>query len=481
MANTPNVGLPTMDPNVLQPSIPFNTAMQLLDAVAQIVVVATANTPPSTTASDVGKVYLIDSAPTGAWAGRAGQLALCTAPSLWAYLTPRVGWYADIGGGLKRLSSSGWVTVGGSSGDYVNRAGDTMTGQLNAPKVYSSGDLVAVLTAYAQQFQARFAKGQDGQADQIEGWLLQTVDADGNSLGGIYVNASGLSLVNNKGGIWNQAQLLNNGQILLNGWEPQGRNLLINAEMQINQRMFAGGALAAGVYGYDRWKAGSGGCNVSVDGSGLITHTSGPLVQIVKKPSGVYGGNVTLSVQDPSGTINVSVGGVTGVITAGSGRRSVTLAIPSSGSGNLTVQLTATNVTYRLPQLERGSAASAFDYRPEPVEMEYCKRYYEKSYPEAVKAGTATAEGYVNWFFNLSGNAMSYMVPFQVTKAGTPAVTLYSHETGAAGKVRDVQAGVDVEARVGGQGPAGFRNYFVPNSSPTSLNVGHQWVAEAEL
>lgn len=260
-----------------------------------------------------------------------------------------------------------------------------------------------------------------------------------------------------------------------------GRNMLINSEMLINQRGFAGGALAAGAYGYDRWKAGSGGCNVSVNGSGVITHTSGPLVQIVEAPSGVYGGNVTLSVQDPSGSIDVSVGGVTGTITAGGGRRGVTLAIPSSGSGNLTVQLTATNVTYRLPQLERGAAASAFDYRPQPVEIEHCKRYYEKSYPGAVKAGTATSEGYVNWFFNISGNGMSYMVPFQVSKAGTPAVTLYSHETGAAGKVRDVQAGVDVEARVGGQGPAGFRNYFVPNSSPTALNVGHQWVAEAEL
>ncbi|MET0549721.1 MAG: DUF2793 domain-containing protein [Xanthomonas sp.] len=410
MANTPNVGLPTMDPNVLQPSIPFNTAMQLLDAVAQIVVVATANTPPSTTNSDVGKVYLIDSAPTGAWAGRAGQLALCTAPSLWAYLTPRVGWYADIGGGLKRLSSSGWVTVGGGSGDYVNRAGDTMTGQLNAPKVYSSGDLVAVLTAYAQQFQARFAKGQSGQADQTEGWLLQTLDADGNSLGGIYANASGLSLVNNKGGIWNQVQLLNNGQILLNGWAPQGRNLLINADMQINQRAFGGGALAAGAYGYDRWKAGSGGCNVSVDTSGVITHTSGPLVQIVESPPGVYGGNVTLSVQDPSGSINVSVGGVTGTIAAGSGRRGVTLAIPSNGSGNLTVQMTATNVTYSLPQLERGGAANAFEYRLKSTELQLCQRYYER-------------RGLFSTAYNQANQTIDTDVPFAVPKRTSPAIT----------------------------------------------------------
>lgn len=260
-----------------------------------------------------------------------------------------------------------------------------------------------------------------------------------------------------------------------------GKNLLINADMQVNQRVFGGGALAAGVYGYDRWKAGSGGCNVSVSSAGVITHASGPLVQVVESPPGVYGRNVTLSVEDPSGSIAVSVGSVSGTITAGSGRRGVTLAISSGGSGNLTVQLTATNVTYRLPQLERGNTATAFEYRPAAVEVILCKRYYEKSYPRTVKAGTVTEVGYVNWFFDLSANGMSYMVPFQVEKAGTPAVTLYSPTTGAAGRVRDVNAGVDVAASVGGQGPSGFRNYYQPQARPSSLNLGHQWVAEAEL
>lgn len=55
------------------------------------------------------------------------------------------------------------------------------------------------------------------------------------------------------------------------------KNLLINGDFAINQRSFAGGALAAGVYGYDRWKAGTGGCNVTLSGS-VLTHTSGPLV-----------------------------------------------------------------------------------------------------------------------------------------------------------------------------------------------------------
>ncbi|WP_019303607.1 DUF2793 domain-containing protein [Xanthomonas oryzae] len=112
---TPNLGIPTMDANLLQPSIPFNTAMQLLDAVAHIVIVDTLSAPPATSAADQGKVYLIGDAPTGAWVGRAGQLALCTAPSLWIFITPKMGWYADLAGRLSRLGQSGWVPLGGSS------------------------------------------------------------------------------------------------------------------------------------------------------------------------------------------------------------------------------------------------------------------------------------------------------------------------------------------------------------------------------
>lgn len=37
---------------------------------------------------------------------------------------------------------------------------------------------------------------------------------------------------------------------------PGIRNLLINGDMLINQGSFAGGALGAGIYGYDRWKGG---------------------------------------------------------------------------------------------------------------------------------------------------------------------------------------------------------------------------------
>ena len=52
-----------------------------------------------------------------------------------------------------------------------------------------------------------------------------------------------------------------------------GRNMLINCGIPINQRGFVGGSLAEGVYGYDRWKAGAGGCNFSINqSSGVFSH-----------------------------------------------------------------------------------------------------------------------------------------------------------------------------------------------------------------
>jgi len=191
-----------------------------------------------------------------------------------------------------------------------------------------------------------------------------------------------------------------------------GQNLLFNAEGRINQVAFAGGALAAGVYGYDMWKAGAGGCNVSVDSTGLFSHVSGPLVQVVEAPNGVFGLPVTLSVEDPTGSISVSVGGVTGVITAGGGRRGVTLAIPS-GSGNLTVQLTATGATYRRPQLVRGSAAVPFEYRPQGIELILCQRYYER-------------RGLFFTAYNTGGATIDVDVPYTVPKRTTPALTWLS-------------------------------------------------------
>lgn len=205
-----------------------------------------------------------------------------------------------------------------------------------------------------------------------------------------------------------------------------GKNLLINCGVPINQRGFAGGALAAGTYGYDRWKAGAGGCNLSINATtGVFTHNSGPIQQIVESPQQAWGQALTFSVEGPTGTLTVSIGGATGTITAGSGRRSVT--VTPTGSGNMTVQISASGASYSRPQLERGSAATHFDVRPLAVELALCQRYYCKSFPVGIKPAVAQAATSAQGAVAYSGSDVrTSTVSFPVEMRATPALLLYT-------------------------------------------------------
>lgn len=95
MSTTPNIPLTEVDSNVLQPSVPINDSLEVLDALIQpggIVQDKDLTTPPTTTSADVGKRWIIPSGATGVWSGKTGQIALCTAATLWRYFTPVEGW-----------------------------------------------------------------------------------------------------------------------------------------------------------------------------------------------------------------------------------------------------------------------------------------------------------------------------------------------------------------------------------------------------
>lgn len=191
--------------------------------------------------------------------------------------------------------------------------------------------------------------------------------------------------------------------------EIPGSNMLISCGIPVNQAGFAGGALAAGAYGYDMWKAGAGGCNVSINATtGVFSHTSGPLQQVVESPLLAWGMPLTISVENPSGDIAVSVGGATGTITAGAGRRGVT--VTPSGTGNMLVQLTATGATYSRPKLERGTVATPFVPVPAPLDLAMVQRYYEK--------GTIYLWGCVS----AAGGFAATQCDFKVEKRATPAM-----------------------------------------------------------
>lgn len=347
----------------IQPEIAINDSLQMIAAVAQCSVEQTLNTPPTTTLTDVEKVWLVGPVPTGAWVGFANQLAICTAANVWRFAAPGTNsWviWDKPGAVLKRWNGTAWVV-------------------------------------YAEQVQRGF------------------------------------------------------------------KNFLINGDFAINQRGFAGGALAAGVYGHDRWKAGTGGCNYTVNATtAVITHTSGPLVQVIEAPR-LASTQVMVSVEDPSGTIAVNLDGQTGSITSGVGRRGVILTLTAGSTGNVTLTLTATGVTYKRVQIELGSTATPFEWRPMAIELTMCERYFQSS---RSYASGAYWTGQVT-----SGSQYAGPRPFSTLMRASPSVTL----NGATGVSIDPLTIAVIDADV-----AGFR--FIATANATGAGtILAQFKADSEL
>ena len=87
-------------------------------------------------------------------------------------------------------------------------------------------------------------------------------------------------------------------------------------------------------------------------------------------------------------------------------------------------------------QLEKGSTATSFDYRPYGTELQLCQRYFETN----MKAGSAIADGQQlpDRILGVAFGAttIGYTINFQVSKRAQPGITLYagSNNTTIAGR-----------------------------------------------
>lgn len=200
-------------------------------------------------------------------------------------------------------------------------------------------------------------------------------------------------------------------------------NLLVNGDFQLNQRAFAGGALAVGVYGFDRWKADTGGANCSLSGY-TLTLTSGIIMQVVEPAVWGYANlsltAITVSVDTPSADLTITVGSSTGTITAGSGRRSVTITTQAGDTGNINVKITkatAGTVTLGRVKAEVGSTSSGWTSRDGTAELRLSWRYYEA-------LSGATGDRYIMRGYATNTGTMYYPIVFQSKKRAAPTVAL---------------------------------------------------------
>lgn len=129
-------------------------------------------------------------------------------------------------------------------------------------------------------------------------------------------------------------------------------------------------------------------------------------------------------------------------------------------------------------QLELGSEATEFKYRPIAEELVLCQRYYEKSYLIDVAPGASTE--YQGQILLYTANADTYygQVIFQTRKRAAPTVITYSPYDGNTGNLYDYSAVANVAVTHSEIGDYGYSVVFTSGAANV---VGWHWTAEAEF
>ena len=129
----------------------------------------------------------------------------------------------------------------------------------------------------------------------------------------------------------------------------------------------------------------------------------------------------------------------------GSQKNSVTGAVSVVGTSGATFYITGV-------QLEKGSTATSFDYRPYGTELDLCMRYYYKTVPitsgrfgVGFTSGTTVADILVNFPTTMrseptaleqSGTAANYVLVHGATSTASSAVPVFQGATNQAGSIR---------------------------------------------
>ncbi len=106
---SPRYALPLLFAGQAQKEFFVNEAHARTDMLLHPAVSGTANTPPAGAAP--GACWLVGTAPTGAWAGHAGELA-CLQGGNWLFAEPRNGMtvYDENAGQIRRFAD-GWISA----------------------------------------------------------------------------------------------------------------------------------------------------------------------------------------------------------------------------------------------------------------------------------------------------------------------------------------------------------------------------------
>lgn len=384
MDTTGNLKLPYLFAAQAQKHVTHNEALRAIDAVVQVGVVDRDLTAPPVSSLSDGDRYIVAAPAAGAWAGRDGQIAAWQDGAWWFY-EPKAGWLAWIAdeSGLVVFDGTVWINVEGAASQAAEMFGiHTSADTTNRLAVSSAASL---FTHDGAGHQAKINKATAADT----GALLFQTDWSGRAELGLAGDDDFSIKVSADGSIWTEALLIDraSGKVSLPATpaataQGPGRNLLVNGGFTINQRSFAGGALAQNAYGFDRWRAAVGCANLSLSGSSLNL-ASGTIEQVIEPAlwglASFASHRVTVSLDAPTADIVVGFGSQSATIAQAARRSSVTLELTGADTGNLAFSLRSAApaaVGFARVQLEIGDTATDWQPRPLPEEQALCQRYF---------------------------------------------------------------------------------------------------------
>jgi len=91
---TPNLQLPEWQQSQLQPHVTVNTALRIIDCLAQLIIIdRDLTTPPGS--PNEGDCYIPAATATGDWEGHEDDVAMYIGGA-WVFRTPLIGWKAYV-------------------------------------------------------------------------------------------------------------------------------------------------------------------------------------------------------------------------------------------------------------------------------------------------------------------------------------------------------------------------------------------------
>ena len=427
MDTTRNLDLPLIVAAQAQKHVTHNEALTCLDAIVHIAIPRDdLATPPAAPAD--GDRYLVAVGASDAWLGQAGRLAAWQ-NGAWRFFEPRPGWmvYRHDTASCQVFDGADWQPIGGAATDGASLWGVNATADATHRLVVAAPASLFTHEGGDHRLAINKAAGADTAA------LLFQTDWSGRAEIGL-AGSDDLALrVSEDGSLWRSGVIVaGDGGVSL-PFTPLADNLVINGNLAINQRGFAGGGLAAGAFGPDRWNAGVAGASLT-SSAGEVT-LDGEILQAIESAlwSDVAGTAFTVTVTDlQDAAMEVTLDDAVVTLDPAAGPVSAVLE-PSAAGPFRTMRLRTTvgPVRFRNVALVTGAPATAPRLRSLAEELWLCRRYFAKSYELATTPGDGLGSpGYTLGVCYSDGNIASQRIMLSPPMRTPPSVVFHAPNTG---------------------------------------------------